>query len=202
MIRLLNHAQVKPLLSDEHFSVDGTLIEAWASQKSFRPKDGSDCDGSDFHGQTRKNDTHASVTDPESRLYRKASGREVKLSYMDHVTMKNRHGQVVAGMVTHANGTAERRASETILKARREAARGCITLGEDKAYDTADHVATLRDLHVTPHVAQRCADDGRQAAAQRRRQPHRSPPGLRQVANAPRDDRVHLRLGQAAWYDA
>src|SRR6201995_6028592 len=79
MTRLLNHPQVKPLLSDEHFSVDGTLIEAWASQKSFRPKDGSDEDGSDFHGQTRKNDTHQSTTDPDSRLYRKAAGREAKL---------------------------------------------------------------------------------------------------------------------------
>jgi transposase len=86
MSKLLNHPQVKPLLSDEHFSVDGTLIEAWASQKSFRPKDGSgDGDGgADFHGQKRKNDTHASTTDPDSRLYRKAAGREAKLSYMGH----------------------------------------------------------------------------------------------------------------------
>ena len=79
MTRLLTHPQVKPLLSDEHFSVDGTLIEAWASQRSFRPKDGSDADGSDFHGQTRKNDTHQSTTDPDSRLYRKAAGREARL---------------------------------------------------------------------------------------------------------------------------
>ena len=88
MTALLNHAQVKPLLSDEHFSVDGTLIEAWASQKSFRPKDGSgDADGgANFHGQTRKNDTHASTSDPDSRLYCKAAGREAKLSYM------GRHG--------------------------------------------------------------------------------------------------------------
>jgi transposase len=114
MTKLLNHPQVKPLLSDEHFSVDGTLIEAWASQKSFRPKDGSgdEDSGADFHGQKRKNDTHASTTDPDSRLYRKAAGREAKLSYMGHATMENRHGLAVAGMVTHANGTAERRASE------------------------------------------------------------------------------------------
>ena len=111
MSKLLNHPQVKPLLSDEHFSVDGTLIEAWASQKSFRPKDGSgDDDGANFHGQKRKNDTHASTSDPDSRLYRKAAGREAKLSYMGHATMENRHGLAVAGMVTHANGTAERRA--------------------------------------------------------------------------------------------
>jgi transposase len=153
MTRLLNHPQVTPLLSDEHFSVDGTLIEAWASHKSFRPKDGSDDDGSDFHGQRRRNDTHASVTDPQSRLYRKAAGREAKLSYMGHAVMENRHGLAVAGTVTQADGTAERRASEAMLKARRKAAGGRITVGEDKAYDTADHVAALRDLGVTPHVA-------------------------------------------------
>src|SRR4030095_10270946 len=124
MTRLLNHPQVKPLLSDEHFSVDGTLIEAWASQRSFRPKDGSDGDGSDFHGQTRKNDTHQSTTDPDSRLYRKAAGREAKLAYMGHVTMENRHGLAVAGMVSLATGTAERRASERMLKAKAKAACG------------------------------------------------------------------------------
>ena len=112
MTKLLNHPKVKPLLSDQHFSVDGTLIEAWASQKSFRPKDGSGDEdgGANFHGQKRKNDTHASTTDPESRLYRKAAGHEAKLSYMGHATMENRHGLAVAGMVTRANGTAERRA--------------------------------------------------------------------------------------------
>ena len=153
MTRLLNHPQVKPLLSDEHFSVDGTLIEAWASQKSFRPKDASDGDGTDFHGQSRKNETHASVTDPDSRLYRKAAGREAKLCYMGHVTMENRHGLAVAGTVTQADGTAERRSSEAMLKARRKAVGHRITVGEDKAYDTADHVAALRELDVTPHVA-------------------------------------------------
>jgi len=155
MTKLLNHPQVKPLLSDEHFSVDGTLIEAWASQKSFRPKDGSgDADGANFHGQKRKNDTHASTTDPDSRLYRKAAGREAKLSYTGHAVMENRHGLAVAGMVTHANGTAERRASEIMLKAQSKAAGHRITAGEDKAYDTADHVANLRAGNVTPHVTQ------------------------------------------------
>jgi transposase len=156
MAKLLNHPQVKPLLSDEHFSVDGTLIEAWASQKSFRPKDGSgDGDGgANFHGQNRKNDSHASTSDPDSRLYRKAAGREAKLSYMGHVTMENRHGLAVAGMVTHANGTAERRASETMLKAKAKETGRRITAGEDKAYDTADHVANLRGINVTPHVTQ------------------------------------------------
>jgi transposase len=154
MTKLLRHPQVEPLLSDEHFSVDGTLIEAWASAKSFRPKDGGGGDGTDFHGQERKNDTHASTTDSESRLYRKASGREAKLSYMGHVTMENRHGLAVAGVVTEANGTAERRAAEEMLQAERAAAGHRITVGEDKAYDTADHVAALRAIEVTPHIAQ------------------------------------------------
>jgi len=156
MSKLLNHPQVKPLLSDEHFSIDGTLIEAWASQKSFRPKDGSGDEdgGANFHGQKRKNDTHASATDPDSRLYRKAAGREAKLSYMGHATMENRHGLAVAGMVTRASGTAERRASEAMLKARAKEAGRRITVGEDKAYDTADHVANLRAINVTPHVTQ------------------------------------------------
>ena len=137
MTRLLNHPQVKPLLSDEHFSVDG-----------------SDEDGSNFHGQTRKNDTHQSTTDPDSRLYRKAAGREAKLSYMGHVTMENRHGLAVAGMLSKATGTAERRASEAMLAVRRKLAGRRITVGEDKAYDTADHAAKLRAVDVTPHVTQ------------------------------------------------
>jgi transposase len=168
MSRLLNHPQVKPLLSDEHFSVDGTLIEAWASQKSFRPKDGSgDGDGgANFHGQKRKNDTHASTTDPDSRLYRKAAGREAKLCYMGHVTMENRHGLAVAGMVTQATGTAERRASETMLKAKAKPAGRRLTVGEDRAYDAADHVANLRAINVTPHVTQ---NDGVTSTGKRRR---------------------------------
>ena len=155
MAKLLNHPKVKPLLSDEHFSVDGTLIEAWASHKSFKPKDGSDeGDGSNFHGKKRKNDTHASTTDPEARLYRKADGREAKLSYMGHAVMENRNGLAVAGIVTQANGTAERRASETMLKKKAKRSGQRITAGEDKAYDTSDHVAALRKMNVTPHVAQ------------------------------------------------
>jgi hypothetical protein len=113
MTKLLNHPQVKPLLSDEHFSVDGTLIEAWASHKSFRPKDGSGDEdgGANFHGQQRKNDTHASTRDPDSCLYRKAAGREAKLCYMGHATMENRHGLAVAGMVTLADGCPYRKPS-------------------------------------------------------------------------------------------
>ena len=154
MSKLLGHPQVKPLLSDEHFSVDGTLIEAWASHKSFRNKDGGGEDGTNFHGEKRSNDTHASTTDPDSRLYRKAAGREAKLCYMGHATMENRNGLAVAGIVTHASGTAERRASERMLKSKSQAAGRTITVGEDKAYDTKDHVAALRQLGVTAHVAQ------------------------------------------------
>ena len=101
-----------------------------------------------------KNDSHASVTDPDSRLYRKAAGREAKLCYMGHVTMENRNGLAVDGRVTHATGTAERRASEDMLKVKAKESGRRITVGEDKAYDTADHVANLRALNVTPHVAQ------------------------------------------------
>ena len=155
MAKLLERPEVKPLLSDEHFSVDGTLIEAWASHKSFKPKDADkDDDGSNFHGQKRKNDTHASTSDPDAKLYRKAAGREARLSYMGHVVMENRNGLAVDGTVSQADGTAERRASEAMLKrkARRRGRR--ITVGEDKAYDTRDHVAALRRINVTPHVAQ------------------------------------------------
>ena len=154
MAKLLEQPEVKPLLSDEHFSVDGTLIEAWASHKSFKPKDGDkDDDGSNFHGQKRKNDTHASTSDPDAKLYRKAAGREARLSYMGHVVMENRNGLAVDGKVSQADGTAERRASEAMLK-RKARRRRRITVGEDKAYDTRDHVTALRQLNVTPHVAQ------------------------------------------------
>ena len=156
MTKLLNLPEVKPLLSDEHFSVDGTLIEAWASQKSFRRKDGKDDegDGSDFHKQKRTNETHASVTDPDSRLYKKATGAAAKLCYIGHVVMENRNGLAVAGAVTQANGTAEREASEAMLAAKAKEEGHRITVGADKAYDSAEHVAALRAANVTPHVAQ------------------------------------------------
>jgi len=149
MAKLLNHPKVKPLLSDEHFSVDGTLIEAWASHKSFKPKDGSDeGDGSNFHGKKRKNDTHASTTDPEARLYRKADGREAKLSYMGHAVMENCNGLAVAGIVTQANGTAERRASEAMLKKKAKRSGQRITAGEDipnaRPQDAHDILGTYR----------------------------------------------------------
>ena len=135
--------------------VDGTLIEAWASHKSFQPKDGSDDgDGSNFHGQRRKNDTHQSTSDPQVKLYRKAAGREAKLCYMGHAVMENRNGLAVDGTVTQASGIAERRASEAMLKKKAKRSGRRITVGEDKAYDTSDHVAALREMNITPHVAQ------------------------------------------------
>jgi transposase len=160
MDKLLNHEKVKPLLSDEHFSVDGTLIEAWASHKSFRPKDDQDGDGENFHGTKRKNDTHQSTTDPDSRLYRKAAGKESKLCYMGHAVMENRSKLAVAGMVTHANGRAERGASLKMLKRIARKSRRRITVGEDKAYDTREHVAGLRENNITPHVAQNVKRNG------------------------------------------
>jgi transposase len=155
MQTLLNHPRVKPLLSDEHFSVDGTLIEAWASFKSFKPKDGSEkSDGSDFHNQRRSNETHASQSDPDSRLYRKAQGREAKLCYMGHALMENRNGLAVGAQVTLASGTAEREASEAMLGAKTRETGKAATVGEDKAYDAEDHGKNLREMNVTPHVAQ------------------------------------------------
>jgi transposase len=168
---LLADPRVAPLLSDDHFSVDGTLIEAWASMKSFRPKDGSGeppADGRngerDFHGEKRSNETHASTTDPDARLYKKAEGQASKLCHMGHVMMENRSGLVIAATVTKATGTAEREAAEAMVKEISDGHR--ITLGADKAYDTADFVATMRHQGVTPHVTQntkrrRSAIDGR-----------------------------------------
>jgi transposase len=168
---ILIDPQVKPLLSTEHFSVDGTLIEAWASMKSFRPKDGSGEPAApgrngerDFHGEKRSNETHASTTDPDARLYRKGQGQASKLCHMGHVVMENRNGLVVDAMVTPATGTAEREAAVAMVGAL--PAGGRITLGADKAYDTRDFVAEMRDMGVTPHVAQnnkgrRSAIDGR-----------------------------------------
>lgn len=146
-------AQATPWLSDEHFTVDGTLMEAWASHKSFQRKDGApDGDGRDFRGQTRKNDTHASKTDPDARLYRKADGVEARLAYLGHVLMENRHGLVVQAIATRATGTAEREAALQLLRAHGVGA-GC-TLGADKNYDTRAFVAEARALGVTPHVSQ------------------------------------------------
>ncbi len=152
MEKLLHHKDVKPLLSDEHFSVGGTLIEAWAGHKSFKPKDDKDGDGEHFHGATRKNATHESTTDPDSRLYRKSEGKESKLCYMGHAMMGNRNGLAVAGLVTQASGTAERAASEEML-AKKASPHTRITVGADKAYDVEEHVERLRAKNITPHIA-------------------------------------------------
>jgi transposase len=150
---LLAHKKVKPLLSDDHFSVDGTLIEAWASHKSFRPKDDSGSDGDDYRGDKRCNDTHQSVTDPDARLFKKSAGKEAKLAYMGHALMENRHGLAVDGLTTHATGTAERDAAKTLLAKRTKKGRR-ITLGADKGYDAKADIEALRHMGVTPHIAQ------------------------------------------------
>lgn len=159
---VVGQARAQGLLSAEHFTVDGTLIEAWASLKSFRPKDEQPEDRPppddrsnptvNFHGERRGNATHQSTTDPDARVFTKGSGQAAKLSYMGHVLMENRHGLVVDATLTLATGTAERAAAAamlTTIPTRRRA-----TLGADKAYDTRDFVARCRALAVTPHVAQ------------------------------------------------
>ncbi len=148
--------QAKKFMSDEHFTVDGTLIQAWASQKSFRPKDGSGPgDGSNFHGQKRSNQTHQSTTDPDARLYKKSYGKESKLSYLGHALVENRNGLIAAAMVTHADGFAERDAALWMLERKQRGRLRRITVGADKAYDTKDFVRTARELNVTPHVAKK-----------------------------------------------
>jgi transposase len=169
---VLSQSRVKRLLSSEHFSVDGTLIEAWASPKSFKPKDGSGeppgpgRNGErDFHGERRTNDSHASTTDPDARLYRKGRGKEAKLSFMGHALMENRNGLIVGAVATRASGHAERLAAIALIEPHAERPQP-ITLGGDKNYDTKDFVMELRERAVTPHVAQndtnrRSAIDGR-----------------------------------------
>jgi len=202
---ILAHEKVAPLLSDDHFSVDGTLVEAWASFKSFKPKaaapdapppdgppppppavqdagqaadeatrtgaddmaTGSDSDGStgegsigrnverNWRGETWSNATHASVTDPQARLYRKAKGRPAQLCYMGHAMTENRHGFVVATELTHADGTAERRAALAMIERASPGSTRRITIGADKGYDDRGFVAKLRQMCVTPHVAAR-----------------------------------------------
>ena len=157
--------QVKDLVSDEHFTVDGGLLDAWASHRSFRPKDGGDGDGSDFRGETRRNDTHASTTDPDARLMRKGKGKEAKLSYLVNSLMENRNGLIVGIDVRHASGTGERDGALDLID--RHLERGD-TLGADKGYDTHDFVAALKRRGIAPHIARntngrRSAVDGRTA---------------------------------------
>jgi len=165
---VLAQAGAAQLLSDEHFSVDGTLTQAWAGQKSFRPKDeqhkGPSGGGTDFKGTRRRNDTHESTTDPDARLYRKGNGQEARLCYLGHVVIENRNGLAVGGTLTGATGSAEREAALALADAIPRAGRA--SLGADRAYDTRDFVADLRARGITPHVAQhttkrRSAIDGR-----------------------------------------
>jgi len=158
MIAVLNLPQVRQLLSSEHFSVDGTLIEAWASMKSFVPKDGGIPPASggrnaerDFHGEKRSNATHSSTTDPDARLFRKGAGKEAKLCHMGHVMMENRNALIIDARLTEANGTAER---ATALDMIDDNAGPGSTVGGDKNYDTADFVTNCRERGCTPHVSQ------------------------------------------------
>lgn len=173
---VLSQGEVKRLLSSDHFSVDGTLIEAWAGAKSFKPKDGSGTPPDpgrngeqDFHGERRTNDTHASTTDPDARLYRKGRGKEAKLSFMGHALMENRNGLIVGAVATRASGHAERLAAIALIEPHAERPRA-ITLGGDKGYDAKDFIEELRERAVTPHVAQN--DKGRRSAIDRRTTRH------------------------------
>ncbi|MDP2815483.1 MAG: IS5 family transposase [Rectinemataceae bacterium] len=159
--KVVEHARQKGLLSDDHFTVDGTLLEAWASMKSFQPKTPSDTDSDagsagknpdvDFHGEKRTNATHASRTDPDARLYKKSAGSASKLCYMGHVLMENRNGLVVKNTLTHASGTAEREAALSMMGELGTTRHR--TLGGDKGYDADDFVQALRDINITPHIA-------------------------------------------------
>jgi len=178
--RVLSRAQASGLLSDEHFTVDGTLIEAWAGQKSFVPKrktkddDGPPSGGCsrnptvDFHGKQRTNETHWSITDKAARMFRKGSGKEAKLAYMGHVLMENRHGLIVNTRLTQATGYAEREAAIAMVD--EIAGRHRATLGADKGYDAAEFVAELRDRNITAHVAQN--DTNRRSAIDARTTHH------------------------------
>jgi transposase len=157
---VLRHPKVKRFLSDDHFSVDGTLIEAWASLKSFRAKDGSDeppAPGRNgerqFHGEQRKNDTHASTTDPDAKLYRKSYNQAAKLCFIGHALAENRHGLIVQADATLATSRAEREAGLAMIERHDPGSTRRLTLGADKNYDTRAFVAECRRMYVTPHVA-------------------------------------------------
>ena len=159
---VLRHPKVKRFLPDEHFTVDGTLVEAWASMKSFRAKDGSDeppAPGRNgersFKGEPRANDTHGSITDPDAKLYRKGRGQPAKLCFMGHALTENRHGLVVKADATMANGMAERGAAIAMLDRHAPGTANQLTLAADKAYDAREFVRELRQMCVTPHVAQK-----------------------------------------------
>jgi transposase len=157
-------------MSDEHFTVDGTLIEAWAGQKSFQRKDGrpGDGDGRNFHGQSRTNDTHASTTDPDAKLYRRGHTHEARLAYLGHLVIENRHGLIVDAMASTADGRAEREVASVLLYERvQRRGRRRRTVGADKAYDTRGFVEDLRELAITPHVTQNTGRAGGSAIDRR-----------------------------------
>jgi len=178
---VLAQPKVKRLLSTDHFSVDGTLIEAWASMKSFKPKatgggeppvppaSGGRNAEVDFKGQKRSNETHESTTDPEARLYRKGAGMEARLCFIGHTLMENRSGLIVDARLTSADGHAERIAALSMIEPRADRPRA-VTLGADKAYDAEDFVNELRSMNVRAHVAQN--DNGRRSAIDRRTTRH------------------------------
>ena len=151
-----------PDMSDEHFTVDGTLIEAWASQKSVQRKDGGpDQDGRNCHGESRTNDTHASTTDSDAKLYRKGHGHDARLAYLGHLVIENRHGLIVAAMASTADGRAEREVATVLLHdhVRRRGWRRR-TVGADKCFDTREFVGVTRELGFTPHITQNIARNG------------------------------------------
>jgi len=175
---VLAQPRVTKLLSTDHFSVDGTLVEAWASMKSFKPKDGSKNEPPqgpgrnaevDFKGEKRSNETHASTTDPEAKLYRKGPGMEAKLAFLGHALMENRSGLIVDACLTPADGHSERIAALAMIELRADGPIG-VTLGADKGYDASDFVNELRTMNVRPHVAQNA--NGRRSAIDRRTTRH------------------------------
>lgn len=172
LCEVVKQAQEKKLTSDEHFTVDGTLVEAWASLKSFQRKDGKntppDDPGNptvDFHGEKRSNQTHESTTDPDALLARKGNGKEAKLSYNGNLLMENRNGLIITTELFQANGTAERDAALVMLEQVPGEKR--VTVGADKAYDTKDFVAECRNMQVTPQVAQNLKRSGGSAIDKR-----------------------------------
>ena len=172
----LSQAKVKRLLSSDHFSVDGTLLEAWARPKSFRAKDGSGeppgpgrNSARDFHGERCRNDAPASTTDPDARLFRKGPGKEARLCFMGHALMENRNGLIVGAVTTRASGHAERLAALTLIEPHADRPQP-ITLGADKGYDASHFIMELRDKAVTPHVAHN--QSGRRSAIDARTTRH------------------------------
>ena len=189
-------ARRRRLLSAEHFAVDGTLLEAWASLKSYHPRDDQDPPSGggrnqevDFRGQRRRSDTHVSSTDPDARLYKKAPGQAAKLSYLGHVLTENRHGLVVDVELSEANGRAEREAALQMVE---RSTSGRATLGADRGYDTRGFVRELRSLGVTPHVAR----NDRRLGAQRGGRAHHAAPRVRREPAAPQAGGGGLRLAE------